>query len=158
MTKIELFLILGACLVPILAFLFVLPKKIKSKKKVEVKTEEYVPETKSEQENKGTGNDDQKPLEIKVESNKKNDDFNNPFEKDLSNEISGYREYMERKRNSITRPNKIELPKDFKDLSESFFENRRRRRESQHQESQDITNLSDDIQALLIAGILDRKF
>lgn len=166
MSKIEIFLIVGASLMPILAFLFMLPKTFKNKKKNPPKTTEYVSEEKpTEIKENSKPKIEESPIKQSLsnelsestQTEYKKVEFSNPFDNDFRNEISGYREYMERKREQLTRPSRVELPKDFKDLSESYFEHRRRRREQKQQEQDDdVLNL--DVQALLIAGILDRKF
>ena len=142
MSIIERIILIGLCLAPIVALLFVLPK-FKKKKQKTFETSDYVPENK-----------DDSVKEIKpeiVEEQKQTKSFDD--------EIQSYREFLEKRKEKMTRPNRIELPKGYNDMSESYSAMRRRlERNNQQDKNTNINNLDPEIKALLIAGILDRKF
>ena len=82
-----------------------------------------------------------------------------PQEKSFDNDIQSYREFLEKRKETMIRPNRVELPKGYNDLTESYSAMRRREmRNNQQEKNTNINNLDPEIKALLIAGILDRKF
>lgn len=126
---------------PIVAIIFVLPK-IKKKPKV-FETSDYVPEKKEEPVVQ------QKP-EIKETTVK---------EKSFDSEIQSYREFLEKRKEKMTMPTRIQPSADYEDMSESYSAMRRRMaRNNKQEQNTNIHNLSSDVKAMLIAGILDRKF
>lgn len=139
MSNIEWFLIIGICVAPFVALLFVLPKKLK-KKQQKFETTAYVPEKKEE------------PVK---EEKREESGFERPFT-DLKPEIENYREFLQKRKDGIIKPHKLEVP-NFKgeDYAAAY---RRRNRNQPKPQNQDINSLSPEIKALLIAGILDRKF
>ena len=127
---------------PFVALLFIIPK-IKKKKQKTFETTDYVPENKEEPivETK------QEIKEEKIET------------KSFKNEIESYREFLEKRKEKMSHPTRVELPKGYTDLTESYSAMRRRMERSNNQEKNtNINNLDPEIKALLIAGILDRKF
>ena len=142
MSIIERFLLIGICVAPFVALLFVLPKSKKKKQKT-FETTDYVPESKEE------------PVaEVKPEIEKEK-----VTTKSFEDEILDYRQFLEKRKEHITRPSRVELPKGYNDLTESYSAMRRRmERASQQDKNTNIHNLDPEIKALLIAGILDRKF
>ena len=146
MSGFEWILVIGAIVAPVVALLFVLPKL---KKKKTFETTDYVPEKKEEPV------EIPKPVETPKEEPKV--EFKNPFE-GPGKELENYREYLMRKRDQLSSPVKNELPKGFNPGTEDYFSYRRRNRKVQETQNQDIHSLSPEIKALLIAGILDRKF
>ena len=147
MSVFELVLVIGAIVAPVAALLFVLPKL---KKKKTFETTEYVPEKKEE-----TVIETPKPVEVPKDEPKV--EFKNPFEWS-GKELENYREYLMRKRDQLSSPVKNELPKGFNPNTEDYFSYRRRKKKESEPQNQDIHSLSPEIKALLIAGILDRKF
>ena len=137
----EKILLISACVAPLIALLFILPK-IKKKKPKTFETTEYIPEKKEE------------PVEVKPEI------VEEKFEKkSFEDEIESYREFLQKRKQNITQPSRVELPKDYQDLTESYSALRRRQARMQNQEKNtNLQNLDPEIKALLIAGILDRKF
>ena len=140
MSIIEKVLLISVCVAPFVALMFVLPKVKKKEKTFE--TADYVPEKKEE------------PVEVKpvvVEEK--------VSEKSFENEIVNYREFLQKRKEHMSRPSRVELPKGYNDLTESYSAMRRRmERASQQENNTNINNLDPEIKALLIAGILDRKF
>lgn len=141
MSIIERVLLIGACVAPLVALLFILPK-IKKKKPKTFETTEYVPEKKED------------PVEVKPEIVEEK-----VQEKSFEDEIESYREFLKRRKENMTEPSKNELPKGYQDLTESYSALRRRRAQRLNEEKNtNIHNLDPEIKALLIAGILDRKY
>ena len=59
----------------------------------------------------------------------------------------------------MTHPTRVELPRGYNDLTESYSAMQRRMERNLHKNNNlDINNLDSEIKALLIAGILDKKF
>ena len=141
MSTLEWVLLIGAIMAPIIAILFILPKIKKKQNKFE--TTDYVPEKKEEH------------VEIKPE-------VEEPIKKEKSFEIEiqNYREFLEKRKEKTSKPIRLKPNHEFDDLTESYSAMRRRKqRESQQEQSAtDLHSLSPEIKAMLIAGILDRKF
>ena len=141
MSIMEKILLISACVAPLIALLFILPK-IKKKKPKTFETTEYIPEKKEE------------PVEVKPEIVEEKVE-----KKSFEDEIESYREFLQKRKQNITQPSRVELPKDYQDLTESYSALRRRQARMQNQEKNtNLHNLDPEIKALLIAGILDRKF
>ena len=137
----EKILLISACVAPLIALLFILPK-IKKKKPKTFETTEYIPEKKEE------------PVEVKPEIVEEKVE-----KKSFEDEIESYREFLQKRKQNITQPSRVELPKDYQDLTESYSALRRRQARMQNQEKNtNLHNLDPEIKALLIAGILDRKY
>ena len=147
MSGFEWFLVIGSISAPLVALLFVLPK-LKNKKTF--KTTEYVQE---KEDVSVVENPNPAPVvkeDVKVE-------FKSPFE-NSGRELESYREYLLRKREQLTDPMKNAIPKGFNPDTEDYFSYRRRKSKSEEPKNQDIDSLSPELKALLILGILDRKF
>ena len=142
MSIIERVILIGLCVAPLVALIFILPK-LKKKKQKTFETTDYVPENKQE------------PIEeIKSEIVEEK-----AQEKTFDNDIQSYREFLEKRKEKMSVPSRIELPKGYNDLTESYSAMRRRlERNNQQEKNTNINNLDPEIKALLIAGILDRKF
>ena len=141
MSIIERVLLICVCVAPFVALLFVLPK-IKKKKETTFETTDYVPEKKEE------------PVDVKPEVVEEKVD-----EKTFEDEIMDYREFLQKRKENMSHPTRVELPKGYSDVTESYSAMRRRmERASQQEKNTNINNLDPEIKALLIAGILDRKF
>lgn len=143
MSTIERILLIGACVAPLFALLFVLPKLKKIKKKEKTfETTDYVPENKVEP-----------VVEAKPDILE-----STPKTKSFEDEIQSYREFLEKRKEKMTNPSRKELPKGYVDMSESYSAMRRRQERQNSQTNTNIHNLDPEIKAMLIAGILDRKF
>jgi len=142
MSIIEKVLLIGLCVAPFVGLLFVLPK-LKKKKQKTFETTDYVPEQIEE------------PVK-EVETEKVEEKTST---KSFEDEIVNYREFLGKRKERSTMPNRVHLPNGYNDLTESYSAMRRRMERNKKQESNtDISNLDPEIKALLIAGILDRKF
>ena len=142
MSIIERVLLICVCVAPFVALLFVLPKVKKNETKT-FQTSDYVPEKKEEP-----------AVEIKPEVEEEKVD-----EKTFENEIINYHEFLHKRKENMSRPTRVELPNGYSDMTESYSAMRRRmERASQQEKNTNINNLDPEIKALLIAGILDRKF
>ncbi len=147
MTKFEMFLVVFACLAPIIAILFVVPKGFRFKKKPKVELKQVTPEETfsylPEQQEK------KEPVELK-EKEKKVTDL--PFDKVefSSDDFKGY----------LNRRDENKVPKFMQD---DMFDPLdivnpvRRKKEEPKQIKEQIQDLSPELKAILIAGVLDRK-
>ena len=140
MGTIEIVLIIGVVLTPFVALLFLLPKKLKKSKedtKV-VETKPYEPEVKEEEPKI------EEPKEIK------------PVDFSLKDDLESYREYLKRK-NIASRPNKITAGENNDNLVEDYKAFMERINNKNKKEEVDVSGLSDELKALLVLNILDRK-
>lgn len=147
MSNFEIFLIVMFCAMPIVALLMILPKKVKKSKEKKSEPEPV----KSYQEIK----QEEKKEEVveNVEPKKENIKFSN-------SEISKdeFKSYLELKKNNITKPRRVELPNDFKDMTLPYSSRRRVKEDKKPQSvAEEIKNLSPELKTMLIAGVLDRK-
>ena len=146
MSNFEVFIIVMVCVVPVLALLMVLPKiKIKFKKKekkANVETKTYA-EIKVEE----------KPIEPNVEEKPK--EVKKPV---LSSEISteDFKSYFNR-RKPTSKPSRLDLPADFKDRTMPYTPRRRMENKKPKSVAEEIQNLSPELKALIITGVLDKK-
>ena len=141
MSNFEIFLIIMLCATPFVALLFVLPKKLKKEKKAEKVETKTLKELKQEE--------TPKPMveEKKVESKKV-----------ASSEVStdDFKNYLNH-RPPTSKPSRVELPKDFRDMSLPYRPRRREKNEKPKTIIEEIQGLSPELKALMITGVLDRK-
>ncbi len=144
MLNFETFLIVMVCAVPFIALLMVLPKKIKkakekNKKPAAIKTLEEIKK-------------EERIIEPKeIEPEKK--------EYIPKSEISTdeFKSYLQ-KRKPTSRPSRVELPKGFNDMTMPYIPRRRAKRDNKPKSlTEEIQNLSPELKALIIAGVLDPK-
>ena len=140
MSIVERVLLIALCVAPFVALMFVLPKVKKKQKTFE--TTDYVPESKEN----AVAEVKQEVVEEKV--------ISKSFEEDMMN----YREFLEKRKERMSMPSRVELPNGYNDLTESYSAMRRRMERASQQKNTNINNLDPEVKALLIAGILDRKF
>lgn len=142
MSNFEIFLIIAACSVPLVALLFSLPKKIKGKQKNEKVVESKpVVEEKKEEIKK-----EEPPVEKMLR----------PIETSFSSD--DFKGYLQERQNRTSKPKRIELPKDFIDRTEDYFPRRKRiRPEKQKTVAEELQSLSPELKALIISGVLDKK-
>lgn len=147
MSNFEIFLIVAFCAVPIIAIMFVLPKKLKKEKKQEKKEVKTLEQLKKEEQ-------PNQALEEKVEEKKVQPKFVPKSEVSTDD----FKSYLEHRKNNITRPSRVELPKDFMDRTSPYIP-RRRRRENKKPKTvaEEINSLSPKLKAMIIAGVLERK-
>lgn len=146
MTVFEIVLVILVCITPIVALLFVLPKR----KKKEVKPKEttsYVTLEKEQAQAQAEQGTPSQVAETKPEPKKFKDD-----------ELENYRDYLNKRHEMSSRPQRHEIPKDFIDRTSAYVPMSSMRNRRTNSSNTDINNLSPEVKALLIAGILDRKF
>lgn len=145
MSSFEIALIFMACSVPLVAFLFVLPK-FKKKEKPEPTPVKTLEEVKKEEPQPAV-----KPEPIK-EKKTNTALMNNDFTPD------DFRGYLNHKQKNTTKPSRVELPMDFMDRTEPYMPRRRRGFDDKPKSvAEEIRSLSPDLKALIIAGVLDKK-
>ena len=141
MSKIEMVLIVGLCLAPIVALLFMLPKKFKKEKKAAPPTTEYKPEQSVVEEKP----EEPKEVQTSVFENKgvSTDEF---------------RGYLSEKKQNISAPKRISPPDDI--FTEEYVPSRFRKKIKDKENKtiiEQIDDLSPELKALLLAGVLDKK-
>lgn len=145
MSNFEIFLIITACALPIVALFFVLPKFKKKEKKVPapIKTFEELKKEEAAQEVK------EQPTVIKpVEKAFVNTEFTS----------DDFKSYLSHKQRNTTKPNKVEFPDGFIDRTSPYMPRRRRRIEEKPKTvAEEIQNLSPELKALIISGVLEPK-
>lgn len=144
MSLIEKILLVAMGLTPIVALLFMLPK-LKRKKQQTFETTDYVPLEKEQAENN-------QPNEVAEVA---------PQEKSVehADELEDYRAYLSKRKQETTKPTRVDVPEGYIDRTEGYSMARMRKKaEQKTDDNSDLLNLPADVQALLIAGILDRKF
>ena len=136
MVSFELVLIIFAGVAPFVALLFMLPKIKKKHKQVETKP--YVSE--------------KMPTVQEVKEHPK---IEKPISS-INDELEDYRQYLQKRKLNTDKPVRLEVPEEYRRTEEySAF---RRRRRIEEKSNQDIHSLTPEVKAMLIAGILDRKF
>lgn len=146
MSRFEIFIIAMFCAIPVIALIAVFPKiKFKKKAKKTVEPTKTYSEIKQEEKHAEQIVEEVKPKEVKM-----------PI---MSDEISSddFRSYLEQKKKDVSKPKRIELPSDFKDMSMPFAPRRRVRNQKPKNISEEIQSLSPELKAMLIAGVLDKK-
>lgn len=157
MTNVEISIIVIAILIPIVALVIFLPKKLrKDKSKVNdiIKTE----------------SEPQAPVDLKldglptIEESKAEDNIRESFNFTEVNE-NDFKDYLMEKKNNTDKPERKYPDFDggvfdddlFDDLT--FGESRRKRKSSQDSKSikEQINDLSPELKVLLLAGVLDKK-
>lgn len=142
MTNIEIGILIALVLVPILALLFILPKKKKkAEEKAEVKTTEYVSEKKEEK-----PKEDLKPISVKSLPLNANDFSDNDF-----------KDYLKSKQKSISKPKRFDARDDDFLESYSSFKSRRAKIKENKTIAEQINELSPELKVLMVAGVLNKK-
>ena len=147
MSNFEIVLIFLAGTIPIVTFLFVFKKFKKKEKKETTPTKTYEEMKKEEQEQN-------KPVEeVKVEEKKveKSAFPNNDFT------AEDFKGYLNHKQKHISKPSRVDLPKDFVDTTLPYSRRRRRMEEKTKSVAEEINSLSPELKVLIIAGVLDKK-
>ena len=151
MSQMEWILIIGAVVIPFIAILFVLPKR-KKKSKVPPPTTDYVREDK-EKETKaktstGTPTNSQQPKQVKP-----------PVYMDTDDDFKSYLEL----RNQRIKPAEPKSESSYvRSTSGDYIPARLRtpsaRGRSDKSVAEQIQDLSPELKALIISGVLDKKF
>ncbi len=146
MSKIEIILIVLACAVPLVAFIFVAPKfKKKEKTKVEASTKTYEEMKKEE-----TPKEEVKPEPAKEKKAPKfeSTDFG----------PNDFRSYLNHKQQTTTKPTRVNLPDGFQDKTMPYMPRRGRALRSKSKTvAEEIRSLSPELKALIFTGALDKK-
>lgn len=142
MSNFEIILIVLACAVPVVALLFVLPKfKKREKKKVE-ETTKTLADLKQEE---------KKPEIVKETPVKKE-----VVQDDISS--SDVQSYIDFKKKNLSKPKRVEMPKDFKDVTMPYMPRRRPHQDTKPKNvAEEIQNLSPELKVLIISGVLGPK-
>lgn len=147
MSGMEIILIIGAVLVPIIALLMVLPKKLKQvKQKVETKQIEQKDEPLKQEKL------EQKPKLAEKEQTK------TPLFDNTGYKQEDFADYLKEKSKKSVQPKKKELPNDFKDLSQGYEDFLHKTATPTKTLADDVVSLSPELQAMIFAGLLDKKF
>ena len=148
MSNFEIFLIVCFCAVPLIAIVFVLPKKLKKGNKTEEKKEvKTLEQLKKEEQPKQV-------TEEKFEEKKVKPKFVPKSEVSTDD----FKSYLDFKKNDISKPSRVELPKDFMDRTSPYIPRRRRRIDKKPKTvAEEINSLSPKLKAMLFSGVLERK-
>lgn len=158
MSKIELVILVLAASIPFFALIFILPKNLfKNLKEKKSKTKDKKNKPVKE-EIKPTVEEKQKE-EPKIIEKPKKEEMYSYSSVDLSTE--DFRSYL-KDRPEITRPKRVEHDDSFIDQTTPYVPERPIRRLPRERKpknlSEEIQSLSPELKALIITGILDRKF
>lgn len=138
MKTFELVLLIGAILVPFVALIFVLPKKLK----------------KAKQEPKEEPKKEEPKKEVKPEQSKEQP---NPF-KNNKFSVEDFKGYLNEKASKTSKPKRVDVDNSMKDIQD-FIPSRFRRQQKKDNLTiqEEIQNLSPELKAMLFAGLLDKK-
>lgn len=146
MSKVELVLIIGVSIIPIIALFFVLPKW--KKQKAEEKPKEEKPEEKFEMSKPDNEESpkEKSPKDIRVGGDFERDDLT---------------DYINKKMKGAKMPERKILPEDFVDTSEDFITPIRRsdlmNKNKSKSVAEQFNELSPEMKAMIIAGVFDKK-
>ncbi len=139
MSNIEIILIIIACLVPVVAFVIILPKHIikKAKKKPEPKVEPYVPTAKEE-----------KPAAAPQPTG--------PIEDYKSDE---FKSYFDRRKENLSKPKRNEFDPLRMPPTQGYFPRRPMPFNTKKPQTlcEEIQNLSPELKALIFSGALNKQ-
>ena len=142
MTTVEIIAIVLVCLIPIVALVIILPKKIKNRKVKSTKTETQPLE--------------QEPVKIEAEPNKNS---TSPLEFTADD----FKGYLTKKRKQVSHPKRLEENFAENLNIEDFNSYQARFAPRRNDKSQDKTikeqfdELSPELKAMIIAGVFDKK-
>ena len=146
MSHFEMFLIIMVLAVPVIALFFVFPKK-RNKEKTENKKVEPV---KTYEDLKKEEVKETPVAEVVLPKTNIEDEFG-LTQKDFES-------YVDWKSKQTTKPNHVELPHGFVGNTMPYIPNRKRKTDDKPQNlTEEIQNLSPELKALIIAGVLDPK-
>ena len=148
MTKMEILLIVCAVLIPIVALIRILPKMKKKEKSAKQEKPKEEPARQIQQEEKKPDS----AKKIKTESKQQLFDQNSSYSAD------DFKDYLKEKNKKINKPVRKELSKEYKDLTKGYEEYMRQSTKPEKSMADDICCLSPELQAMVLTGILNRKF
>lgn len=141
MTTIEIVAIVLVCLIPIVALVIILPKKIKARKKEPAKIETNPPQ--------------QEPAKVEVEPKKES---TSPIEFTEDD----FKSYLTEKHKRITQPKRVENEskenfdiEDYNSYRARFAAKKSREQDKTIKEQFD--ELSPELKAMILAGVFDKK-
>lgn len=147
MSWVEICLIVCAVLVPVVALFMVLPK-IKGKK---VKTEQPKQEKVAEKV-------EPKPKEQTKEEKPKEGKINQPIFESSQYSADDFKDYLKERNKNIETPKLKQQSKDFKDMSLGLDEYMKLKQMPKQDILDEINKMSPEMQAIVFAGLLDKKF
>ena len=147
MSWVEICLIVCAVLVPVVALFMVLPK-IKGKK---AKTEKPKQEKVAEKV-------EPKPKEQTKEEKPKEGKINQPIFESSQYSADDFKDYLKERNKNIETPKLKQQPKDFKDMSLGLDEYMKLKQMPKQDILDEINKMSPEMQAIVFAGLLDKKF
>ena len=145
MSWVEICLIVCAVLVPVVALFMVLPK-IKGKK---AKTEQTKQEKVAEKVEPKEQTKEEKPKEGKI---------NQPIFESSQYSADDFKDYLKERNKNIETPKLQQQPKDFKDMSLGLDEYMKLKQMQKQDFLDEINKMSPEMQAIVFAGLLDKKF
>lgn len=146
MSWVEICLIVCAVLVPIVALFMVLPK-IKSKK-----TKEEQPK-----QEKAAENVEPKPTEQTKEENPNKGKKIQPVFESSQYSADDFKDYLKERNKNIETPKQKQKSKDFKDLSLGLDEYMKLKQKPKQDLLDEINKMSPEMQAIVFAGLFDKK-
>ena len=144
----EIALIVAAALVPIVTLFMVLPKKKQQDKSAEKPADKPVEKTKDDV--------TEKPAQ-KVET-KSNKNDSKPMFDNVDYKAEDFRSYLKEKSKTTSAPKRKVLDKGFNSITQSWDDFMKTPTAPQKTLADDICCLSPEIQAMIFAGLLDKKF
>jgi len=149
MSKVEIIMIVCALILPIIAFIIMRPKfKKKEKQKKEKKS-------KSVEISSDKPKEELQPIEVveKVEKKEKV----KPFDSLDTYSSDDFKDYLNKKQKSISKPS-LKTPGMVDMSSLDDFMMTRRKKQEKKNTVESFDELSDEMQALIIAGAFDKKY
>ena len=147
MSWVEICLIVCAVLVPVDALFMVLPKIKGKKAKAEQPKQEKVAEKV-----------EPKPKEQTKEEKPKEGKINQPIFESSQYSADDFKDYLKERNNNIETPKLKQQPKDFKDMSLGLDEYMKLKQMPKQDILDEINKMSPEMQAIVFAGLLDKKF
>lgn len=147
MSWVEICLIVCAVLVPVVALFMVLPKIKGKKAKAEQPKQEKVAEKV-----------EPKPKEQTKEEKPKEGKINQPIFESSQYSADDFKDYLKERNKNIETPKLKQQPKDFKDMSLGLDEYMKLKQMPKQDILDEINKMSPEMQAIVFAGLLDKKF
>lgn len=145
MSWIEINLIIIASLIPFVALVMVLPKiKRKKAKENQPKQEKVAEKVEPKEQTK-----EEKPKEGKI---------NQPIFESSQYSADDFKDYLKERNKNIETPKLKQQPKDFKDMSLGLDEYMKLKQMPKQDFLDEINKMSPEMQAIVFAGLLDKKF
>ena len=147
MSWVEICLIVCAVLVPVVALFMVLPKIKGKKAKIEQPKQGKVAEKV-----------EQKPTEQTKEEKPKEGKKNQPIFESSQYSADDFKDYLKERNKNIETPKLKQQSKDFKDMSLGLDEYMKLKQRPKQDLLDEINKMSPEMQAIVFAGLLDKKF